>query len=70
MYSKVDSLDALFELIRQDKEANGPNYSTRDRYPIRFVLFDNFKDQYQFILRMIGERKVLQDSIHNWIDAD
>lgn len=70
MYNKVDSLDALFELIRQDKEANGPNYSTRDRYPIRFVLFDNFKDQYQFILRMIGERKVLQDSIHNWIDAD
>ena len=70
MYNKVDSLDALFELIRQDKEANGPNYSTRDRYPIRFVLFDNFKDQYQFILRMIGERRVLQDSIHNWIDAD
>lgn len=70
MYNKVDSLDALFELIKQDKEANGPNYSTRDRYPIRFVLFDNFKDQYQFILRMIGERQVLQDSIHNWIDAN
>lgn len=70
MYSKFDSLDALFEKIQQDKEANGPNASTLNRYPIRFVLFDNFKDQYQFILRMINERQVLQESIHNWIDAE
>lgn len=70
MYSKFDSLDALFEKIKLDKEANGPDSSTLNRYPIRFVLFDNFKDQYQFILRMISECSVLQESIHNWIDEN
>ena len=70
MYSKLDSLDALFEDIRKDKDANGANSSTLNRYPIRFVLFDNFKDEYAFILRMVNERGVLHSSISSWIDAN
>ena len=70
MYSIVDTLDSLFEKIKQDKEANGANSSTLNRYPIRFVLFDNFKDQYDFIWRMVSEHGVIHESIASWIDPE
>ena len=70
MYSTFNTLDSLFERLRFDKEANGANSSTLNRYPIRFVLFDNFNDQYEFIWRMVTERGVVHESIANWINPD
>ena len=52
MYKDFDSIDSLFETIKADKEANGSNSSTLNRYPIRFVLFDSFRDQYAFTLML------------------
>ena len=70
MYSTFNTLDSLFERLRYDKEANGANSSTLNRYPIRFVLFDNFNDQYEFIWRMVTDRGVVHESIANWINPD
>ena len=70
MYKDFDSIDSLFETIKADKEANGSNSSTLNRYPIRFVLFDSFRDQYAFTLRMATDMKVKSASIQSWIDAD
>ena len=70
MYKDFDGIDSLFETIKADKEANGSNSSTLNRYPIRFVLFDSFRDQYAFTLRMATDMKVKSASIQSWIDAD
>jgi len=70
MYKDFDRLDSLFEAIKSDKEANGSNSSTLNRYPIRFVLFDSFRDQYAFTLRMVTDMGVKSASIQSWIDAE
>ena len=52
MYKDFDSIDSLFETIKADKEANGSNSSTLNRYPIRFVLFDRYRRHDAFALRL------------------
>jgi len=70
MYRDLNNIDELFEAIHKDKEANCPDLSTLNRYPIRFVLFDNFRDQYAFTFRMLTEMKVTTSSIQDWIEND
>ena len=50
MYKQFTSLDELFENIIEDKNWTGANAGQINRYPVRFVLFDNFADFYQFIV--------------------
>lgn len=49
MHLLFDSLDELFAHMIEDKHWTGANASQHDRYPIRFVLFDNFYDFGEFI---------------------
>jgi hypothetical protein len=44
--------------------------STRNRYPIRFVLFDNFRDCSQFVDFVQSEIGAMVYSVDKWIDAD
>lgn len=55
--------------VVQDKESEGIGVSNRDRYPIRFVLFDNFRDCYEFVDYLQQEREVQVESVDQWIDA-
>lgn len=41
MYKSFNTLDELFAYIKEDKEWTGANAGLHNRYPIRFVLFDN-----------------------------
>lgn len=50
MHKQFTSLDDLFEHIIEDKNWTGANAGQINRYPVRFVLFDNFADFYQFIV--------------------
>lgn len=50
MYKSFDSLEQLFAYIKEDKEWTGANAAQHNRYPVRFVLFDNFFDFKQFII--------------------
>lgn len=50
MHKQFTSLDDLFENIIKDKNWTGANAGQINRYPVRFVLFDNFADFYQFIV--------------------
>ena len=49
MYKSFQTMEALFAYIREDKEWSGVEAATRNRYPIRFVLFENFADFNEFI---------------------
>lgn len=50
MHKSFTSLDELFAHIKEDKEWTGANAAQHNRYPIRFVLFENFADFNQFIV--------------------
>lgn len=64
MHKQFTSLDDLFEHIIEDKKWIGANAGQINRYPVRFVLFDNFADFYQFIVnRPIGIYKHSIDTI-------
>lgn len=57
MYSEYNSLEELKALVIADREQTGMDVSTRNRYPIRFVLFDNFRDCSQFVDFVRGLRR-------------
>ena len=43
-FKTVTSFEELKTLVEDDKKMNGMGAATANRYPIRFVLFDNFHD--------------------------
>ncbi len=49
MHRSFSSLDELLGYIKEDKEWQGVNTGLHNRYPIRFVLFDNFVDFTEFV---------------------
>ena len=49
MYKSFQTMEELFAYIKEDKEWSGAEATTRNRYPIRFVLFENFADFNEFI---------------------
>ena len=51
----------------KDKNATGANAFTANRYPIRFVLFDNFRDCYEFVSR---QANVFFQSIDLWLNTE
>lgn len=67
MYRSFNSLEELFAHIKEDKEWTGVNAGQYNRYPVRFVLFDNFADFNQFIVdRPAG---IYKHSIDSMLDA-
>lgn len=50
MYKSFQSLDELFDYLKIDKEWEGADASMHNRYPIRFILFENFADFNEFVV--------------------
>ncbi|MDY6301297.1 MAG: BREX-4 system phosphatase PglZ [Bacteroidales bacterium] len=63
-------MESLKAYVIKDKEAEGFGAATRDRYPIRFVLFDNFRDCYNFVDYLQMERGAHVESVDHWIDSN
>lgn len=55
------------EAVSQDKFATGAGAFTANRYPVRFVLFDNFRDCYEFVSR---QDNVFFQSIDLWLNTE
>lgn len=68
MYKSFSNIDDLFREVSFDKYPEGSQAFTANRYPIRFVLFDNFRDSYKFVEKMQAEQKCTVESIENWFD--
>ena len=69
MYTYVDNIESLIELVEKDKRSEGAGAFTANRYPVRFVLFDNFRDCYQFVSKM-SETPAKIIRISQWMDKD
>ncbi len=68
MYKDFHSLDDLFAWIKTDKEWDGANAGLHNRYPIRFILFDNFVDFNDFIVNRPDG--IYSQSIEKMLDQD
>lgn len=67
MYKSFDSLPALYDEIDTDKHWTGAESALRNRYPIRFVLFENFGDFGSFV-SACQEHGVFVQGIDKWMD--
>ena len=50
MHKSFQSLDELFDYLKVDKEWEGAEATMHNRYPIRFILFENFADFNEFVV--------------------
>lgn len=50
MYKSFQSLEELFDHLKVDKEWEGAEATMHNRYPIRFILFENFADFNEFVV--------------------
>lgn len=66
MYKVFNSLQDLYQEIEADKNWTGAESSLRNRYPIRFVLFENFCDFGEFV-RACQDHDVFVQSIEEWM---
>lgn len=68
MYKSFTSLDELFTHLTEEKNWTGAEVGLHNRYPIRFILFDNFADFNEFIVnRPAG---IYKYSIESLLDVD
>lgn len=70
MYKCFSHIDELMDEVRTDKWCNGALSTTLDRYPVRFVLFDNFRDSREFVATMQTEMGCLVKNVNDWLDVD
>lgn len=70
MYKSFTDIEALKQWVVEDKQAKGVGASTLDRYPIRFVLFDNFSECYEFVEFLQSDCGAHVESVDRWIDSN
>lgn len=68
MYKSFQSMQELFAYIREDKDRKDQEAAMRNRYPVRFVLFENFADFYEFISKR--PQNIFNFPIVDLIDAE
>lgn len=68
MYRELTNFDDLKSLVREDKSSIGMDATTRNRYPIRFVLFDDFKQCNAFVDFVQSEIGAVVHSVDKWMD--
>lgn len=67
MFKTFDNMEALMKAVDRDKNATGAGAFVANRYPVRFVLFDNFRDCYEFVSL---QSNVFFKSIDLWLNPE
>lgn len=68
MYEAFENFDYLLKCVKEDKVSTGINAASAGRFPVRFVMFDNFKDCYDFVDHLTDNGVELQ-SVDCWLDS-
>ncbi len=71
-YRTFSSMEELFAFASEDKHWTGEGAATLNRYPVRFVLFENFADLKEFVngIDYAFEEHVFVQGISKWLDVD
>ena len=67
MYKVIDSVEELYQEIEIDKNWTGAECSLRNRYPLRFVLFESFNDFNAFV-QECSNHCVFVQGMDKWMD--
>ena len=70
MFYQYENLSELMTALEDDRQAGGAGASTRDRFPVRLVLFDNFRDCCSFIEELQNSIPMSFVNIESWMDED
>jgi len=71
MFKTFDNLDKLIAEVNHDRTFSGEGSATADRFPVRFVLFDNFRDCCEFVSTLFHTIANVQiKRIEDWMDAE
>lgn len=68
MYKEFSHIEDLIAWVKHDKKIAGSLAPTANRYPVRFVLFDNFRDSFEFVSIIQNQFSSLVESVNDWID--
>lgn len=70
MFQQCESLADLMATLDDDRCQKGIGASTRDRFPVRLLLFDNFRDCCSFIEEQQNRIPMTFVSIDKWMDEE
>ena len=70
MFESFDDFDKLKQAVLHDRTFTGEGSATADRFPVRFVLFDNFKDCCSFVEELMQLGDIQIQRIEDWMDSE
>lgn len=73
MFKTFEQYDELLAEVKHDQTFTGDGAATADRFPVRFVLFDNFKDCCHFVEDMLagcGTSICQIARVDDWMDSE
>ena len=70
MFYQYETLSELMTALDEDRRQGGVGASTRDRFPVRLVLFDNFRDCCAFIEEQQSRIPMDVVNLEQWMDDD
>lgn len=68
MYKVFETIESLYKEIIEDKNWSGAESALRNRYPLRFVLFENFFD-FQAFINECTNHNIFVESMEKWMIA-
>lgn len=68
MFKVFSHIGDLMDEVKHDKSLEGCQSFAANRYPVRFVLFDNFRDSFEFVEAMQSEYGCIVESVENWFE--
>ena len=64
------NIEALLWEVQADRHIEGDGASTANRFPVRFVLFDNFRDCCAFVDDCLHLPNIAIQRIDDWMDSE
>lgn len=70
MFQQFEDINTLLAEVNRDRYLDGEGSSTANRFPIRFVLFDNFRDCSEFVDQIMHIGNIKIQRIDDWLDDE
>lgn len=70
MFESFDTYEKLMDAVHADRTITGNGASTANRFPVRFVLFDNFRDCCRFVEDIAHLQNISMVRLEDWLDPD
>ena len=70
MFKTFTDIEELLKEVHADRNIEGDGAGTANRFPVRFVLFDNFRDCCSFVEAILHLPHISIQRIEDWMDDE